>query len=227
MELSVQSNIKQVMPLLERFTSKQAPFAIAMALTSTAKQVQAGVTGALPTSFDRPNAFTRRAFAIVPARKDTLQAIVFAKDKQAKYLKFGVQGGGRRVKAFEKRVGAQSNGDELAGTAKLVPTRNIKRDSSGGVSLATIKRITSLANDGKAGRYFVGQPDGVGRSKGRGAGIYERISKGRMRALMLFVEPKAYKTRLDMPAIGRRIVRENFDSNLRAAWARALATARR
>ena len=226
MQLSVETNIRAIMPQLERFTSRQAPFAIAKALTATAKQVQAGVTNALPTSFDRPNAFTRRAFAIVPARKEGLQAIVFAKDQQARYLKFGVQGGGRRVKAFEKRVGGQSNGDEIAGTGKLVPTRNVKRDSSGGVSLATIKRITTLANDGKTGRYFVGQPDGVGRSKGRGAGIYERISKGRMRALMLFVEPKAYKTRLDMPRIGGAIVRDNFNTNLRAAWATALATAR-
>lgn len=215
------------MPQLDRFTSKQAPFAIAKALTATAKQVQAGVTAALPTSFDRPNAFTRRAFAIVPARKEGLQAIVFAKDKQARYLKFGVQGGGRRVKAFEKRVGGQSDGDEQAGTSKLVPTRNIKRDASGGVSLATIKRITNASNGAKAGRYFVGKPEGSGRSKGRTAGIYERLASGRMRALMLFVEPKAYKTRLDMPAIGRRIVRENFDANLRAAWATALATARR
>ena len=223
MQISVQSNIAQVMPQLEQFTSRQAPFTIAKALTGIAKLVQADMTKSLPTAFDRPNAFTRRAFAIKPARKDTLEAIVFAKDQQARYLKFGVQGGGRRVKGFEKRTGGLSQGDEQAGTSKLVPTRNIKRDASGGVSLATIKRITTLANGGKTGRYFVGTPNGADRTPG----VYERVNGGkRMRALMLFVEPKAYKTRLDMPTIGRRVVSANIERELRQAWDYAMRTAR-
>lgn len=227
MQISVQSNIKQVMPKLEQFTSRQAPFAIAKALTSTAKLVQAGVTQALPTAFDKPNAFTRRAFATQPARKQTLEAIVFAKDAQARYLRFGVQGGGRRVKGFEKRAIASVNGGDQPDTAKLVPTRAVKRDAAGGVSLATIKRITALQNGGKTGRYFIGEPKGAGGAKNRPAGVYERLAGGkRMRALMLFIEPKAYTKRLDMAGIGKRVVSANFEVELRKAWAQALATAR-
>lgn len=224
MQISVQSNIAQVMPKLEQFTSRQAPFTIAKALTATAKAVQAELTQQLPAAFDRPNAFTRRAFAIQAARKDGLTAWVFAKDQQARYLKFGVQGGGRRVKAFEKRVDAQTNADEQAGTGKLVPTRNVRRDSYGGVSLSTIKRITAQGGDG---RYFIGKPKGAGQNEGRGIGIYERMQGGRrIRALMVFSEPKAYRKRLDMQGIGSRVVRARFDNELREAWAYAMRTAR-
>lgn len=223
MQISVQSNIREVMPKLAQFTSRQAPFTIAKALTATAKAVQAEMTKQLPVVFDRPNAFTRRAFAIKAARKDGLTAFVFAKDQQARYLKFGVQGGGRRVKAFERRVGGDTDADEQAGSGKLVPTRNVRRDAQGGVSLATIKRITQAGN----GRYFIGKPKGAGQNEGRGFGIYERIQGGRrIRALMVFSEPKAYTKRLDMQGIGGRVVRARFNSELREAWAYALRTAK-
>ncbi len=223
MQITVTSNIKEVMPQLEQFTSRQAPFAIAKALTATAKLVQAEITTQLTTAFDRPNAFTQRAFAVQMARKDSLTAIVFAKDKQARYLKFGVQGGGRRVKAFERRVDATTQADDQAGTGKLVPTRNVRLDASGGVSLATIKRITQQGNR----KYFIGKPKGQGMNAGRGFGIYERVAGGkRVKALMVFAEPKDYRKRLDMPGIGARVVRQRFDTELRNAWAMAMRTAK-
>lgn len=224
MQISVESTIRSVLPKLEQFSSRQAPFTIAKALTSTAKAVQTELTKQLPMAFDRPNAFTRRAFAYTPARKENLTAWVFAKDKQAKYLKFGVQGGGRRVKAFERRTGADTNADEIAGTQKLVPTRNVKLDQYGGVSLATIKRMTQQKNStGKYGRYFVGKPKGGALPPG----IYERYAGNKkLRALMLFAEPKAYRKRLDMQGIGGRVVRSTFEDELRRAWAYALRTAR-
>lgn len=223
MQITVDSNIKDVLPQLDQFTSRQAPFAIAKALTSTAKAVQAEVTRQLPTAFDRPNAFTRRAFAIVPARKETLTATVFAKDLQARYLRFGVQGGGRRVKGFERKAGGDTQADEQAGTAKLVPTRNVRLDAQGGVSLATIKRITQKGTK----RYFIGKPKGAGPNEGRGYGIYERVQGGkRIRALMVFAEPKAYRKRLDLVGIGSRVVRARINDELRSAWALAIRSAR-
>lgn len=223
MQITVESNIKAIMPKLEQFTSRQAPFTIAKALTATAKLVQAELKQQIPVAFDRPNPFTRNAFALQIARKDALTAIVFAKDKQARYMKFGVQGGGRRIKAFERRVDALTNADDEAGTGKLVPTRNVRLDPYGGVSLATIKRITQQGN----GRYFVGKPKGQGMNAGRSYGVYERTSGGkRIKALMVFSEPQSYRKRLDMPAIGHRVVRQHFDAELRQAWSLAMRTAR-
>lgn len=228
MQISVQSTIMQVMPKLEQFTSRQAPFTIAKALTETAKHVRKAMGEATNTVFDRPTAFTRNAFAFMPARKDKLQAVVFAKDKQARYLKFQVQGGGRRVKGFEKRFGGEGEGDEQSGMQHLVPTRRIKLNASGGVSMATIKAISANLNtSGKASRYFIGKPKGAGQNAGRGYGIYARVGNNkRLEALMVFANKPTYRKRFDMTAIGGRVVNAQFESELRKAWAFALRTAR-
>lgn len=227
MEISVKHDVFKVLPKLEKFTSKQAPFAIAKALTNTAKNVQGELTTALPTAFNRPTAWTRRAFAITPARKDGLTAWVFAKDSQARYLKFGVRGGKRRVKGFEKRFEGMVQGEKPQGQA-LVPTRNVRLDSQGNVSMATIKRLSQAKNtSGKVGRYFVGKPKGGGANAGSPVGVYARIGNNkRIQLQMAFVEQPTYRKRLDMSGIGARVVRERFVSHLRASYAAAIRTAR-
>jgi hypothetical protein len=226
MEISVQHNIMDVLPELDRFTSRQAPFAIAKALTTTAKQVQGQLTSALPTAFNRPTAWTRRAFAITPARKDTLTSWVFAKDSQARYLKFGVQGGRRRVKGFEKRFDGMVKGEKPDGQA-LVPTRNVRLDAQGNVSLATIKRMSQTNSTGKVGRYFVGKPKGGGRNADLPVGVYARMGNNkRLEMQFAFMREPAYRKRLDMQGIGARTVRERFAANLRDSYAAAVRTAR-
>lgn len=226
MQISVQHNIMAVMPKLDQFTSRQAPFAIAKALTSTAKLVQGELTAALPTAFDRPSAWTRKAFAIKPARKDTLTSWVFAKDSQARYLRYGVQGGQRKVKGFEKRFDALVKGEEPTGKA-LVPMRNVKLDAQGNVSLATIKRLSQTNSSGKVGRYFVGKPKGAGKNAGAPIGVYARMNNNkRLQLQMAFVQEPTYRKRLDMQGIGARVVRARFANELRDAWALALKTAR-
>lgn len=227
MQITVQHDIKKLLPKLEQFSSRQAPFAIAKALTGTAQLVRNEVTGQIPVVFDKPNPFTQRAFAIQKADKRTLTAFVFAKDRQARYLKFGVQGGARRVKGFERVFGAGTEADEQAG-ASLVPTRNVKTDSYGGVSLATIKAIQRQVNSGgKTTRYFLGKPRGGGKNQGAGYGIYARVNANKkLQAVMLFKQPPKYKTRLDLPGIGKRVVAANFTAQLEQAWQFALRTAR-
>lgn len=228
MQISVQSNIAQVMPKLAQFTSRQAPFTIAKALTETAKHVRKAMSEATNTVFDRPTPFTRNAFAFLPARKETLTATVFAKDKQARYLKFQVQGGGRRVKGFERRFGGEGEADEQSGLQHMVPTRRIKLNSYGGVSLATIKAISNNLNtSGKAARYFIGKPRGAGQNAGRGYGIYARVGNNkRLEALMVFASQPRYRKRFDMTAIGGRVVNAQFEGELRKAWEFALRTAK-
>lgn len=219
MELTVTSTIAQVLPQLEQFTSKQAPFAIAKALTATAQAVRAEMIKQTPVAFSEPGAFTRNAWAIQKADKQGLTAYVFAKDKQARYLKFGVQGGGRRIKGYEKKLEALG----VAPTTYLVPTRNIKLNSQGNVPLSTFKRIeTNLM--GPMAKYFVGKPENDRRS----FGVYERQANGSLKAL--FVERKSkpqYKTRLDMPTIGKHVVDAEFVAQLRQSWAFAMRTAKR
>ena len=225
MEFDISSTIAQVLPRLDQLTSRQAPFAIAKALTKTAQAVRAELVKQTPQAFDRPNAFTRNAWATQRATKQNLTAWVFAKDKQARYLKFQVQGGQRRIKGFEKRFGAAG---EHGPTDALVPTRNVRLDATGGVSLATIKRMGQNMNtSGTAGRYFVGKPKGGGQNSARGWGIYARVGKNkRLEALMVFANAPQYRKRFDMTGIGGRVVNEQFAANLDWAFAEAMRTAR-
>lgn len=227
MQISVKHNINQALQRIAAFTPKQAPFAVALALTKTAQAVQREFTAELPRVFDRPTPFTLRAFRVSKATKRKPEAIVFAMDRQARYLKFGTVGGRRRVKGFEYKFGAQTDGDERQGKS-LVPTRNIKLDSKGNVSLATIKRISEATNSsGKAKRFFVGKPRGGGKNADRGYGVYARVNNNkRIESLMVFAQEPRYRMRFDRAAIGRRVIDKVFGNELVAAFERAMQTAR-
>jgi hypothetical protein len=214
--VNVQSELEKVIRQVGAFDRKQLPFAIAKALTATAKAVEKDTTAAVLTAFDRPTAFTRKAFTIKPARKTDLTAWVFAKDAQARYLAYGIQGGRRRVKGFERRIDAMGG----QGNVMLVPTKNVKRDSSGNVSLATIRRIAGQSNSKK---YFIGTPKGEGRS----FGVYERGKAGTLKALLVETEVNTYRKRLDLMGIGQRVIKKQFTRELQASIAYAMATARK
>jgi hypothetical protein len=214
--ISVKSDIDRLARQVGTMGSKQMPFAIAKALTATAKDTQKQIAVDMLSRFQNPTSFTKRAFTIKAARKSDLTAIVFAKDAQARYLGVQIQGSGRRVKGFEKKA------EGLAGeTGKmLVPTRNVKLDSAGNVSLATIKRIAGAAN---SKRYFIGVPKGGNRP----FGIYQRHNKDqRLTALMVEATVGKYDRRLDLEGVAAKIARTAFMRHLEDALKQAMATAR-
>ena len=75
--------------------SDQVPYATAVALTKTAQDAARELNAELPRYLDNPTPFTRNAFTLKRATKRDLNAIVFAKDVQAKYLRYQVFGGAR------------------------------------------------------------------------------------------------------------------------------------
>lgn len=94
--VSIKHNIKDVKKTLDKVAQKQIPFAIAKALTLTAKAV-AGVEGReMQRELDRPTPFTMRAFGTTSATKSRQIATVFIKRDQWKYLRYQVKGGDRR-----------------------------------------------------------------------------------------------------------------------------------
>lgn len=217
MQINVNHTIKSVLPKLDQFTSKQAPFTIAKALTRVAMRAKDNANKSTNQFFDRPNAFTQRAFRFQSANKRTLTAMVFAQDLQARYLRFGIQGGVRRIKGFEKKFGGDTNADDRAGAA-LVPTKNIRVNASGNVPLSTLKRISSQPN-----RYFIGKPKGGNRPEG----IYERHGRNqRLKALMIFKQPPRYRKRLPLEDVVAKTVQRHFGNELQVAFADAIRTAR-
>ena len=73
--------------------ARQIPFAIAKALTDTARDARQDVMDRLPSVIDRPTPFTLRGIGYRPANKVNLTAEVFIRDVQATYLSKLIKGG--------------------------------------------------------------------------------------------------------------------------------------
>lgn len=61
---------------------KQIPFAMAQALTSVARKIEAAERTALQRHLDNPTPFTVKSVGSVGARKDNLRAKIFVRDTQ-------------------------------------------------------------------------------------------------------------------------------------------------
>ncbi|HXA47267.1 MAG TPA: hypothetical protein VNW52_06535 [Burkholderiaceae bacterium] len=84
-ELSVRSNVKELQKSLSAYC-KQIPFATAVALTATAKLVQATEVDDMKRTFKNPSPFTLKSVRLIPALKSNPVATVFVMDKAADYL---------------------------------------------------------------------------------------------------------------------------------------------
>lgn len=208
--------------------AKQLPFATSVALNDVAFKARGSLNGATRQYFQGPVKFTQTAFLVEKAKKATLTAYVFANNQQgrnrARYLRYGIQGGQRVAKGFERYfAGADNDGTLPPGTA-LVPTSLVKVTDAGNVSLATLRSISKgLSTTNKRGGFFVGTPRGAGD---RPPGIYRR---SREQLFPYFIAASAaprYTGRFPIQDIGEKIVARNFNDALSAALDKAIATAR-
>jgi hypothetical protein len=142
----------------------QLPFATSQALNRTAFQIQQTLNYETTNYFDQPTPFTRRSFRFTKSTKTNLEVLVGAAPLQGRYLRFGIQGGARPAKGFERKFLSQVvAGGAIPSGAQLVPTRLVPTNSSGNVSLATLKRIQQGLNGPARGGFFYGTPKGGNR----------------------------------------------------------------
>jgi hypothetical protein len=201
------------------FTASQAPFAMAKALTDTAKMAQVSVTEHINVAFDRPTAFTKRAMAFTPANKATLKANVYVKEMQASYLVTEMEGGARGFKSFEEKF-ATGTGAKVA-----LPGRGIELNQYGNISKAKILRIARDVNtSGKSKRFFTGKPVGHAMP----SGIYARVNNNtQITPLIVFATAAVYQKRFRFSEVVNETVDAKFVSNLESAWAVAVKSMRR
>lgn len=223
-------DIKSELPRLVAWSAaaqKQLPFATSQALNAVAFDARTAINTSTNQFFQNPNRFTQTAFFVQRSTKRKLEAIVFAeagrgKDR-ARYLKFGIQGGERVQKGFERKFLAEVVGTRrVPANAQLVPTSLVKLNAQGNVSLATIKRIQKgLATKG-TGTFFTGTPKGGDRPPG----IYRR-SKGQLFPYFIAIEERArYQRRLPIGQTAGRVTRTQFGGYLRTSLSKALETAK-
>lgn len=223
-------DIRSELPKAIRWTdtmTKQLPFAISQALNATAFDARTALNGATRQYFDRPNRFTQTAFLYGKSTKRNLEATVFANSQQgrdrARYLRFGIAGGTRPQKGFERKFLAEVVGTgRVPAGSQFVPTSLVKLDGSGNVSLATIKRIQKGLSGNARGGFFVGTPRGGNRPPG----IYRRSREQLFPYFIATSDRGSYTPRLPMAEIGMKITQRRFGNYLRSSLEKALANAR-
>lgn len=121
---------------------RQVPFALAAALTWTARDVKEAEVAEMSSVFDRPTPFTLNALFVRPATKETLQAEVGQKEVAGHraYLDVQVSGGNRPQKGFERML--RGSGLMRAGEV-AVPALGANLDAYGNMSKGQIVKIVS------------------------------------------------------------------------------------
>lgn len=221
--LNVKDNIAEVLRWTDRLSS-QYEFAVAVALTNTAKAVAQAMPAEVDKAFKGGAVpFTRNAFYFKRADKTRLTSEVGIKRLQAEYLGYQVQGGVRRPKRQALR---------LPSVVTLTQQGNLPPGTIGRlIARAKAGKRTTKAQSKRFGvsselDLFYGDP-----ADGRPAGIYKRvaISTTHHQLVPVVVMPKVsarYEQRFDFHGIARREALAAFEPALRQAWARAKATAR-
>ncbi|MET3431445.1 hypothetical protein ABIC71_000923 [Herbaspirillum seropedicae] len=196
----------------------QAPFVMASGLTSMAKAVARVETGTIQRVFDRPTPFTMRAIGVTPATKQNLQAQVFVKDAQAKYLEAQVDGGRRHLKSFEERMTV------TAGQLVVLPGDAAPRNAYGNISKAQLLKIIRESGPSSSGRrYFYGKPKGSNLP----GGIYARAEQNRrIMPLLVFTQRAVYEKRFKFAEVAETVVRSEWTQHLAAAFERAMLSRR-
>lgn len=214
---------------------KQVNYAMAVALTRTAQDVQRAVPAALEKALDNPTEFTKRGTYIRAARRDRLESEVGFRPVQARYMALQIEGG---------TVQPTAAGIKLPG--------NIQLNAFGNIPRGTIARLKAAAKDGTLGpaiakrlnvqgnrrkgaapiQLFYGQPTGRGWENAP-VGIWRRIppatpgGKGKLVPVVLFdKKPARYRARFDFKALAQATVDARFAAHFQAEFRKAIATAR-
>lgn len=230
--------LKTLQNALEQLDPKNQKFAVAMAMTKTAKIAQTELKNQIETSFDRPNAYTKNSTFVQTATPKNLQAAVKIKDAVSKgraagknqpnkFLNPQVYSGTRQQKGIEKKLGAIA--PEMAGSI-IVPTRNTPLDSYGNPTRGIYNKVVAgLVSKGKTPRgrasktLYVVQKSGIYeinrdvQTSGRGRTRRVRISNTGVKRIFSIAKRANYRQRLDFYGIVKKSVETNFRDQLIAA----------
>lgn len=194
--INVSTDIGKAIAALATYSeARNFNFAVARALTLTAKEIQTEVRNNLPSRFTlRRESFIKQGIQIKPATKESLEALVFSRDDF-----MGLQ-----------ETGGQKNplGNYLA-----IPTSLVRRTPKDVIRKAD--RPKSLGD--KAGIVEVKGNLYLALKKPR------RTANGQQLRLLYLLIPKAtLKERLGLARDAKRVARERFGPLLREALAQAV-----
>lgn len=234
-------NAREVERGLSDFARKQLPFALAVALNATVREVREAVRAMLIARLDSPSRWTLNSMGLRFATKAKPAAAVYFLEHigsgiaGGKYLDHMETGGPRGRTRFELL---------LQYAAGILPgfyvTLAEDRPNARGIATQVISQLRTLregsATDSARSRrsrkrsgsvFIVKEPQRIGSGPGLPLGIWRRRG--------LFLEPlfwivrgaPRYAKRITFQETARRTAEDRFPENLAAAFARAIASARR
>lgn len=153
---SVSWNRAEFSARLQEDLGRKLPYAVVMALTWTAKDIEAeGRRSWMPRTFDRPTRWTLNSMRTRPATKTSMWAEVLFKDANTQsidgdrhYLLPQVRGGGRTHTPFEARLIRASL---MRQNEYAMPARGLRLDAHGNVPRGIAARIFAQIGGGDAG----------------------------------------------------------------------------
>jgi hypothetical protein len=192
--MSLESDARRI----QQKVARNLNFGIAKGLTKTAQFAAQKMQQQLPQIFDRPTPFTQRSIGFASASKSKLEARVFVRDIQAKYLMRQEQGGLRTP-----QPGSPIN---IAVGQRLNQYGNISRGA--------------LARQRAKPNVFASK--GRGKTKHLPAGLYERPSKSAdkrkknkgLKLLVAFERKANYQPRFQFVKRVTGIARDNVKANI-------------
>lgn len=199
--ISINADLSRVAAQLDAIGSRQATFAVAKALTATAKNVQAAVREEMPRRFTLRRQWIVQGIRIIPATKANLTATIYSRDSS--FMARQEFGG--------VKVAQQPGGKHVA-----VPMPAVRRTKTGIIAKADLP--ASLGD-----RAFV-----IKAKNGR-TYLAKRFARGNRAGVQLLYELKKQtlvKPRLGLMEIGEREAVRMFGDNLRDAIEYAMRTAR-
>jgi hypothetical protein len=244
--------LKTLQNRLEQLDPKNQKFAVAVALTRSAKLAQEAIRQAMVSNFDRPNPYTLNSTFVQTASKSNLQAAVKIKDLVTKgkasgknqpnrFLNPQVYSGMRPTKGIERKLA----GIDSAMVGKLITPvlKNLPLDSYGNptrgiynkviAGMAPMKGKAPLSPKGRALKtIYVVKKTGIYEvvrdfvRSGRGKTRKVTTKTTSFKRLFNIVNKANYKQRLDFFGIAEKTVQKNFQDELVKSIKLAMDTAR-
>lgn len=195
---------------------KQLAFSQSQGINDTAFDVKTAFEKGTLGAFHQPVKFTQKAFLVVKAKKRNLVGVIYAQNAKGKdrnrYLRFGVRGGVRPQKGFERyfEKGVKNDGTIPSGSY-FWPGHHVKVNAAGNVTMATLKKIgkgltgqgtKSRSGSKERGGFFIGTP----RNNNLSPGIWRRSREQLFPYFIATTDKPDYKQRFNMQRIGQTVV---------------------
>lgn len=221
LDISILSNVRQVQRSLTSLERKQLPFATAVALTSIGKKVEAGERKGFTRQLDRPTPFTMKSIGVKAAKKNNLVATVFMRDKAASYLEPFEFGGVHKMNARAMFNPKASGTNQYGNLPRNLIARLKGRPD---IFIGPVK-----TRGGETVNGVWQRPHGRAGQAPRNpsSAVLGRNTSGKLKLLVRFTNPQRVTQQLHYRERAKRIVAGRFDPEMRAALAKALASARR